>query len=147
MFFRTRTTPSTDSYWDKLDRLSEAFAAADAVLIGGGAGLSTSAGFVYSGERFERYFSEFEKAYGFHDMYSGGFYPYDSLEQYWAFWSRNILVNRYVDPPRPVYRQLLELVQDMPVIKTVLLRPEDVCARLCGDETPAPACSAAPPWR
>ena len=77
------TTPSTDSYWDKLDRLSEAFAAADAVLIGGGAGLSTSAGFVYSGERFERYFSEFEKAYGFHDMYSGGFYPYDSLEQYW----------------------------------------------------------------
>lgn len=34
---------------------------------------------------------------------------------------------------------LLELVQDMPVIKTVLLRPEDVCARLCGDETPAPS--------
>ena len=80
MFFGTRTMPSTDSYWDKLDRLSEAFAAADAALIGGGAGLSTSAGFVYSGERFERHFDEFEKAYGFHDMYSGGFYPYDSLE-------------------------------------------------------------------
>lgn len=130
MFFRTRTTPSTDSYWDKLDRLSEAFAAADAVLIGGGAGLSTSAGFVYSGERFERYFSEFEKAYGFHDMYSGGFYPYDSLEQYWAFWSRNILVNRYVDPPRPVYRQLLELVQDKDYF--VLTTNADHCFQKAG---------------
>lgn len=130
MFFRTRTMPSTDSYWDKLDRLSEAFAAADAVLIGGGAGLSTSAGFVYSGERFERHFAEFEKAYGFHDMYSGGFYPYDSLEQYWAFWSRNILVNRYVDPPLPVYRQLLELVQDKDYF--VLTTNADHCFQKAG---------------
>ena len=130
MFFRTRTMPSTDSYWDKLDRLSEAFAAADAVLIGGGAGLSTSAGFVYSGERFERHFAEFEKAYGFHDMYSGGFYPYDSLEQYWAFWSRNILVNRYVDPPLPVYRQLLELVRDKDYF--VLTTNADHCFQKAG---------------
>lgn len=130
MFFRTRTMPSTDSYWDKLDRLSEAFAAADAVLIGGGAGLSTSAGFVYSGERFERHFAEFEKAYGFHDMYSGGFYPYDSLEQYWAFWSRNILVNRYMDPPRPVYRQLLELVRDKDYF--VLTTNADHCFQKAG---------------
>lgn len=33
---------------------------------------------------------------------------------------------------------LLELVQNMPVIKTVLLKPEDICARLCPGEQPGP---------
>jgi len=85
---------------------------ADAVVIGAGAGLSTSAGFVYNGERFRKYFSDFEARYGFHDMYSGGFYPYDTLEEHWAYWSRYIYVNRYVDAPKPVYQELLSLVKD-----------------------------------
>lgn len=93
-------------------QLKEAFERADAVIIGAGAGLSASAGFTYSGERFERYFSDFEEAYGFHDMYSGGFYPYRTLEEQWAYWSRYILINRYQDPPEPVYQNLWKLVKD-----------------------------------
>ncbi len=97
---------------DEIRKLRDALDASDAVVIGAGAGLSTSAGFSYSGERFERYFSDFEKTYGFHDMYSGGFYPFPSPEEFWAYWSRYIFVNRYQDPPRPVYQNLLQLVKD-----------------------------------
>ena len=93
------------------DRLRQALTDADAVVIGAGAGLSAAAGFTYSGERFERYFSDFEKKYGFHDMYSGGFYPYGSPEAYWAYWSRYILINRYTPAPKPVYKDLLALVE------------------------------------
>ena len=102
--------PSTKTSSGTLPRLADALDRADAVVVGAGAGLSTSAGFVYDGPRFHRYFGDFEGKYGFHDMYSGGFYPYDSLEEHWAYWSRYIWVNRYQDPPRPVYRDLLELV-------------------------------------
>lgn len=80
-------------------------------MIGAGAGLSASAGFEYSGGRFKKYFSDFEERYGFHDMYSGGFYPYDTLEEYWAYWSRYILINRYEDAPKPVYEKLFRLVR------------------------------------
>ena len=85
---------------------------ADSVLIGAGAGLSTSAGFTYSGERFKKYFADFEKKYGFHDMYSGGFYPYKTLEENWAYWSRYIIINRYMNAPIPVYEKLFELVKN-----------------------------------
>lgn len=97
---------------DSIGRLYSAIQDADAVIIGAGAGLSTSAGFVYDGARFERYFKDFEKKYGFHDMYSGGFYPYGTAEEHWAYWSRYIWVNRYMDAPKPVYPKLLRLVQD-----------------------------------
>lgn len=85
---------------------------ADSVLIGAGAGLSASAGFTYSGPRFQKYFADFEKKYGFHDMYSGGFYPYKTLEENWAYWSRYIMINRYMNAPIPVYEKLFELVKD-----------------------------------
>lgn len=93
-------------------RLKDALDNADTVIIGAGAGLSTSAGFTYSGERFDRYFRDFAGKYGFTDMYSGGFYPFESLEEHWAYWSRYIYINRYMDAPKPVYDRLLELVQD-----------------------------------
>ena len=81
-------------------------------MIGAGAGLSTSAGFVYTGERFQKHFADFANRYGYQDMYTGGFYPYSSPEEHWAYWSRYIYVNRYMDAPKPVYQQLLELVKD-----------------------------------
>ena len=96
---------------ENLSRLGDALRRADAVMIGAGAGLSTAAGFVYSGERFSRYFSDFGEKYGFTDMYSGGFYPYDAKEEYWAYWSRYIWVNRYMDAPKPVYDDLFALVK------------------------------------
>lgn len=99
-------------YSEQIDKLKSALTSADAVIIGAGAGLSTSAGFTYDGVRFHKYFSDFEEKYGFHDMYSGGFYPYGTPEEYWAYWSRYILINRYTDAPKPVYSNLLDLVQN-----------------------------------
>ena len=110
MFSRNRMKEYTGSC--SIERLREVLDTADAVLIGAGAGLSTSAGFTYSGKRFERYFSDFYRKYGISDMYSGGFYPYDTLEEYWAWWSRHIFYNRYADAPIPVYQELLALVKD-----------------------------------
>ena len=112
MFSRMSITKSTGNYWQQIDRLKEALKSADAVVIGAGAGLSTSAGFQYAGERFRKYFSDFEEKYGFHDMYSGGFCRYDTPEEQWAYWSRFITVNRYMDAPRPVYEVLFQLVKD-----------------------------------
>ena len=95
-----------------IERLREALSTAEAVLIGAGAGLSASAGFTYAGERFRRYFSDFAEKYGFHDMYTGGFCQYETPEAYWAYWSRFVMVNRYMDAPKPVYADLYELVKD-----------------------------------
>ena len=112
MFSKKRTNESTDSYLTKLTAIKEKIGQADAVVIGAGAGLSTAAGFTYSGERFDRYFSDFAANYHFSDMYSGGFYHYDTLEEYWAYWSRYIYVNRYMDAPTDLYDRLLALVKD-----------------------------------
>ena len=95
----------------QIPKLKTALDEADAVVIGAGAGLSTSAGFTYDGERFHKYFADFEAKYGFHDMYSGGFYPYDTPEEHWAYWSRYILINRYTDAPKPIYEELFRLVK------------------------------------
>lgn len=112
MFSRTRTNESTKNFSDKITLLAEKISSADAVIIGAGAGLSTSAGFTYSGERFSKYFSDFKEKYGFTDMYYGGFYPYKTLEEYWAYWSRYIYINRYTAAPKTVYADLLRLVKD-----------------------------------
>ena len=112
MFSRMSMTKSTGTYWENIKKLRDALRTADAVLIGAGAGLSTSAGFVYTGERFEQHFSDFAAKYGLRDMYSGGFYPYGTPEEFWAYWSRYIYVNRYMDPPKPVYEELLALIGD-----------------------------------
>ncbi|MDO5350185.1 MAG: Sir2 silent information regulator family NAD-dependent deacetylase [Lachnospiraceae bacterium] len=112
MFLRSLTNKSTETYSDKLKQLKTALNDADAVVIGAGSGLSTAAGFTYSGERFERYFHDFAKKYHISDIYSGGFYPFQTLEEYWAWWSRHIWVNRYMNAPKPVYEDLLALVQD-----------------------------------
>lgn len=103
---------STKDYLEQIKKLSVAIKNADCIVIGAGSGLSTSAGFVYSGERFKKYFSDFEEKYGFHDMYSGGFYNYKTPEEFWAYWSRYIYINRYVSAPKKVYNNLLELVKN-----------------------------------
>lgn len=107
-----RRIPKSADTPDGINKLRETLAHVDAVIIGAGAGLSTSAGFVYTGERFDKYFRDFSEKYHFNDMYSGGFYPYDTLEEHWAYWSRYIYINRYMDAPRPVYDRLYEQVKD-----------------------------------
>ena len=115
MFSKKRTEYFTKDSWDKeqIARLRSEIDSADAVVIGAGAGLSTSAGFTYSGERFRQYFFDFEERYGFHDMYSGGFFVMQvEPEVSWAYWARNIYINRYLDAPKPVYENLLDLVRN-----------------------------------
>ncbi len=107
-------------YIQSVRDLRKALDEADAVVVGAGAGLSTAAGFTYSGERFERLFPDFIAKYGFGDMYSAGFYPYDTLEENWAFWSRYIWHNRYEPAPKDTYGKLLRLLdgKDFFVITT-----------------------------
>ena len=102
----------TRDYSAEIDRLKKEIQTADAIIIGAGAGLSTAAGFTYSGERFERFFSDFEAKYGFHNMYSGGFFPFETPEEQWAYWSRNIYINRYMDVDNGTYKRLFELMKD-----------------------------------
>ena len=112
MFFKTLMQPSTETFSKQIDRLKGALDTADAVVIGAGAGLSASAWLTYTGERFEKYFSDFIERYGIQDMYTGGFYPFQTMEEHWAWWSRQIMVNRYKKAPKPVYDELLALVKD-----------------------------------
>ena len=112
MFSKIWTKPSTKSCFEQIERLQTSLQDCDAIVIGAGSGLSTAAGFTYTGERFEKHFSDFAQKYGIRDMYSGGFYPFTTKEEFWAYWSRYIYINRYQDAPKPVYDDLLKLVQD-----------------------------------
>ena len=110
--FRSGLSYGTGSREENIARLKNELETADAIVIGAGAGLSTAAGLTYSGERFERYFFDFKKRFGITDIYSGGFYPFPDDETRWAWWARHIYYNRYIDPPKPVYKDLLALVQN-----------------------------------
>lgn len=111
-YFSRNMTFETGSKEERLSGLKKEIEEADAIVVGAGAGLSASAGLTYSGERFERYFFDFARKYGIRDMYSGGFYPFPDEETRWAWWARHIYFNRYIDAPKPVYRELLSLVKD-----------------------------------
>lgn len=112
MYSKIVTMKSTNNYWDNIEKVQKKLKSVDAILIGAGAGLSASAGFTYSGERFQDNFSDFIEKYGFQDMYSAGFYPYRTLEEYWAYWSRYVYINRYQDVPKTIYNDLYNLILD-----------------------------------
>lgn len=112
MFSKTKTIKSTKSYCSTIKKIKDKINEYEIILIGAGAGISTSAGMSYSGKRFLNYFSDFHKKYGIQDMYSGGFYPYESLEEYWAYWSRYIFINRYKNQNDETYNNLLKLINN-----------------------------------
>lgn len=111
MFSQKMTIKSMTDYSAEIFRLKKEIETADAIVIGAGAGLSTAAGYTYSGERFRKYFSDFEDKYGFHDMYSGGFYHFNTPEEMWAYWSRFIYCNRYMDIDNGTYRTLFDIMK------------------------------------
>ena len=111
-YFRERMSEGIGTKEEQIAKLKRALTSAESIVIGAGAGLSTSAGFTYSGERFNKYFFDFAKEYGISDIYSGGFYPFPDAETRWGWWARHIYFNRYVDAPKPVYKELLSLVKD-----------------------------------
>ena len=112
MFLQKKMMKYTSNYLAEIDRLKKEIDTADAIVIGAGAGLSTAAGFTYSGERFKKYFSDFEEKYGFHDMYTGGFFPFETSEEMWAYWSRFIYCNRYMDIDNGTYKKLFEIMKN-----------------------------------
>lgn len=111
-YFRERMSEGIGTKEEQIAKLKKALTSAESIVIGAGAGLSTSAGFTYSGERFNKYFFDFAREYGISDIYSGGFYPFPDVETRWGWWARHIYFNRYVDAPKPVYKELLSLVKD-----------------------------------
>ena len=100
MSINNLTTAFTTTCLNETVKLKKEISSADAVLIGAGAGMSASAGLTYGGERFEKNFADFKQKYGINNMYSGGFYPYSTMEEYWAYWSRYIYINRYQNAPK-----------------------------------------------
>lgn len=112
MFSKIMTKESMKDCLNKSDVLKQKIKTADAIIIGAGAGLSTSAGFVYDGARFSDNFKDFADKYGFENMYYGGFYPFETLEEHWAYWSRYVMINRYMTAPKPVYDDLKEIIGD-----------------------------------
>jgi len=111
-YFSSGVSYGKGNFEENVSKLQWELDKADAVIIGAGAGMSTAAGFIYTGARFDRYFSDFSKKYGFIDMYSGGFYPYPKKEIFWAYWARYIYINRYMNPPKNTYNKLYKLVKD-----------------------------------
>ena len=102
-----------ENYKDRILKARELIANSDYVLIGAGAGLSTAGGFEYSGEKFDKYFKDFGDKYGFKEMYAGGFYPYATEEERWAYWSRYVYINRYLEQnPNKAYAALFDLVKN-----------------------------------
>lgn len=130
MFSRIWTKASTHDCSVQCDKLRTLLSESDTVLVGAGSGLSTAAGFTYDGERFDRYFSDFAEKYHIRDMYAGGFYPFETQEEYWAYWSRYVLINRYRDAPKPVYDMLLSLLRNMDYF--VLTTNVDHCFQKAG---------------
>ena len=113
MYLMTEIGIYMKEFYEKCAELRSALDEADAVVAGAGAGLSTSAGFTYSGERFDKYFSDFAEAYHFSDMYSGGFAVLQGPpEELWAYWSRFIWINRYAPIPNNTYELLYDLIKD-----------------------------------
>ena len=98
---------------EQIAELKEEIRTTDAVVIGAGSGLSTSAGFTYTGERLDKWFGDFVEKYDIPDMYSGGFMVMQlAPEIMWAYWARYIYINRYMDAPKPVYDELYDIVKD-----------------------------------
>ncbi|WP_281680258.1 SIR2 family NAD-dependent protein deacylase [Synergistes jonesii] len=100
------------AYTEAIRLLKREIETSDALLVGAGAGMSAAAGMAYDGERFEKNFADFHKKYGITDMYSGGFYRYETPEEYWAWWSRHILLNRYEAGVGKTSSDLFELLRD-----------------------------------
>ena len=105
-------------YRNRIDALRQAVTGADHIIIGAGAGLSTAAGLDYAGEDFRREFAPWIERYGITDLYTGGFHPFGSQEEYWAFWAKHIWFCRYRTGALPLYRRLLALFPHAFVVTT-----------------------------
>lgn len=97
---------------NNIENIKKLIDEAEYVLIGGGAGLSSSAGIEYSGKRFEDTFKEFIEKYHFTDMYTSGFYDFKTQEEKWAYWAKHMYINDIGMKATNLYKEILELVKN-----------------------------------
>lgn len=101
-----------EEYNSRIIQAKQAIEQADYIVIGAGAGLSTAAGLLYSGEKFKKDFKEFIEKYHFEDLYSASFYNFKTQEEKWAFFAKMIKLNRYNETPLKLYQELYEIVKN-----------------------------------
>lgn len=101
-----------EDYSIRVEKLKELVETADYILIGAGAGLSSSAGLEYSGKRFTDNFEEFIEKYGFQDMYSSMFFPFKSSEEKWAYFAKHVYINNIAMEGTYLYKKLFNLIKD-----------------------------------
>jgi len=99
------------NYKERIKKASDALKNAEYILIGAGSGLSDAAGLKYSGKRFTDRFPDFIEKYGMEDLYSSSFYPFETMEEKWAYWARHISLNRFETPATELYKKLYQLTR------------------------------------
>lgn len=109
---------STDNFSERIDLLRRSISEADHIIIGAGSGLSTAAGIDYAGEEFRHEFAPWIERYGFTDLYTSSFHPFETKEEYWAYWAKHIWFSRYRTGATPLYERLLRLFPEAFVVTT-----------------------------
>ena len=110
--------PSTDNFSERINFLHNAISEADHIIIGAGSGLSTAAGIDYAGKEFRREFAPWIERYGFTDLYTSSFYPFETKEEYWAYWAKHIWFSRYRTGATGLYKMLLRRFPEAFVVTT-----------------------------
>ena len=101
-----------EEYNSRIIQAKQAIKQADYIIIGAGSGLSTAAGLLYSGEKFEKDFKEFIEKYHLDNLYSASFYEFKTQEEKWAFFAKMIKLNRYNEKTLKLYQELYEIVKN-----------------------------------
>ena len=109
---------STASYSERISYLRQAVQEADHIIIGAGSGLTTAAGIDYAGDDFRREFAPWIERYGFTDLYTSSFYPFETPEEYWAYWAKHIWFSRYRTGATELYRTLLHQFPEAFIVTT-----------------------------
>ena len=114
MCIKTQTSRFTGSSWAQLERLAAALQEADAVLVGrGGRAFHLRGVCLLRGAVPPLLSGTLRQAYGFHDMYSGGFYPFAQPWRSTGPTGAGISSSTATaTAPKPVYQNLLELIKD-----------------------------------
>ena len=109
---------STASYSERISFVRQAVQEADHIIIGAGSGLTTAAGIDYAGDDFRREFAPWIERYGFTDLYTSSFYPFETPEEYWAYWAKHIWFSRYRTGATELYKTLLHRFPEAFIVTT-----------------------------
>lgn len=104
----------TQQYQDNIATLQKKIQEADAIVVGGAAGMSEAIGhtsFYHADENFLKHFGKFADKYGINSLFMGYHYPFPTSEERWAFLATEMKLIHDAEAGRP-YLDLLQLLQD-----------------------------------